>query len=118
MRLALAEQALGLATTRLHEQELRTRFEAGRRRGDKLHLQDEARFALVFENQPRHALKLALENWQLQQREPGDARIILEAALAAGDPAGAEPALEWLARTGHEDGHLRRLAGRLRGGAR
>src|SRR6266480_2648592 len=57
-------------------------------------------------------LALAKENWTLQ-REPRDARILLEAALAANDPKAAQPALYWLARTGYQDPYLRRLAARL-----
>ena len=37
---------------------------------------------------PGEALALALANWAVQ-REPADARIVLEAALAAGEPAAA-----------------------------
>jgi len=39
--------------------------------------------------------------------------VLLEAAIAANDPAAARPALEWLARTGYEDPRLRRLAAQL-----
>ena len=38
----------------------------------------------------RTALAAALENWTVQ-REPADARLVLEAALATGDPDAAEP---------------------------
>ena len=50
-------------------------------------------------DRPARALQLARENWATQ-REPADARILLEAALAAGDPAAARPVLDWLERTG------------------
>lgn len=113
VRLALAEKALGLREAGEHEATIRARFDAARLRGDKLHLQDEARFTLQFLKRPKEALKLAQENY-LTQREPSDARMLLEAALGAGEPQAAQPALDWLAETRHEDVHIRRLAGQLR----
>jgi hypothetical protein len=48
------------------------------------------------------------------QREPRDARILLEAALAMKDPDAAQGALDWLERSGHEDPYLRQLAEKLK----
>jgi len=95
-----------------HVRTLKSRFDAAAMRGDKLHQQEEARFNLYLLGQRPRALALAKENWTLQ-REPRDARILLEAALAANDPKAAQPALDWLARTGYQDPYLRRLAARL-----
>src|SRR5436190_2666153 len=66
---------------------------------------------LLDRGRPQEVVTL-LKNWTLQ-REPRDARILLEAALAANDPKAAQPALDWLARTGYQDPYLRRLAARL-----
>lgn len=109
VRLALAEKALTLPQAKEHEAAIRARFDAARLRDDKLHIQDEARFYLYFLNDPREALRLARENWQTQH-EPSDARMLLEAALAAQDAAAAKPALEWLAQSRIEDRHLQKLA--------
>jgi hypothetical protein len=49
------------------------------------------------------------------QREPADARILLEAALAAKQPAPAQPALQWLADSGHDGVLLNSLAQQLKG---
>lgn len=108
MRLALAEKALKSPRAAEHEAVIRARFDAARLRGDKLHIQDEARFYLHFLNNPKEALRLAQENW-LDQHEPSDARILLEAALAAKDVATAQPALAWLTQSRIEDRHLQRL---------
>lgn len=113
LRLALAEKALDLPVVAVHRGMLADRYAASRQRGDKLHLADEAMFALHFAGQPATALKLAQENWDLMQREPSDARILIEAALAAGDAHGAKAALDWLRSTGHEDVTIRQLAARL-----
>lgn len=113
VRLALAEKSLGLPAAREHEEVIRARFDAARMRDDKLHLQDEARFTLYFLDRPREAITLARENYQTQ-REPADARMLMEAALAAGDPRAAQPALDWFYSSGHEDVYIRRVAEALR----
>lgn len=115
LRLTLAEAALGAPAAAGHRAMLADRYEASRRRGDKLHLADEALFALHLDRQPAAALRFAQENWALMQREPGDARVFLEAALAARDPAAATPVFEWLRETGHQDVIIRRLADQLAG---
>jgi len=109
LRLALAEKALKAPGLNEHTRALRARFDAAALRGDTLHQQEEARFNLHLLGQPSRALALAQANWALQ-REPRDARILLEAALAVNDPAAAQPALDWLSRSGYEDPRLRRLA--------
>ncbi len=113
LRLALAEQSLGLPAAQTHQAAIQARIDAARLRQDKLHLSDEAMFELMFRKNPQEALRLARENWDLGQREPGDARILLEAALAARQPESAEAALEWLKRNHHEDVILLRLAAEL-----
>ena len=113
LRLAMAEKALKSPKAAEHIEALRSRFDAAALRGDKLHQQEEARFNLVLLGNKEKALALAQENWTLQ-REPRDARILLEAALAMKDPAGAQGALDWLERSGHEDPYLRQLAEKLK----
>ena len=108
MRLALAEKALKLPKAKEHEAVIKARFDAARLRGDKLHIQDEARFNLYFLNNTSEALRLAQENW-LGQHEPSDARMLLEAALAAKDKTAAQPALDWLKQSRIEDRHFNKL---------
>ena len=112
LRLALAEKATGAPALEDHVRSLQARFDAAERRGDKLHLREDARFRLHLLGDRERALALARENWALQ-REPPDARLLLEAALAADDAAAARPALDWLARSGYEDPRLRRAAAQL-----
>jgi hypothetical protein len=113
LRLALAAQALGLPEAKEHVAALRARFDAAALRGDKLHQQEEARFNLYLLGDRGKALALAQENRKLQ-REPRDARILLEAALALSDPQAGREALEWLERSGHEDPLLRDEAAKLK----
>ena len=113
LRLALAESALGAPAAREHAAALADRFAAATLRGDRLHLQEEARFELLLRKSPAKAVELAAENWRVQ-REPRDARILMEAALAAGNPGAAQPALDWLSATGYEDPRYRALGEALR----
>ncbi len=112
LRLALAEQALGASTLEGHITDLRERFAASRQRGDTSHQREEARFALYLLKNPKEALRLAQANWA-QQREPWDVRILLEAALAAGAPEAARPALDWLATSRLEDEQVQALVAKL-----
>jgi Tfp pilus assembly protein PilF len=91
---------------------LRTRLGAARQRGDRPHLREAARLALQFDSETGRALEFALENWR-HQREPWDARLVLESALAAQTPGAAAPVIAWMARTGIEDTKLRALAARI-----
>ena len=112
LRLALAERALQHASAPAHIAMLKQRFDASALRGDKLHLQEEARFHLYLQGDAPGALRLAQENYRVQ-REPRDARILLEAALAARERAAAQPALDWLRASGYEDLLYAKLARQL-----
>lgn len=116
LRLALAEKHAGGADFQAHAAALQDRFEASRLRGDATHQGDEARFVLYVRGDARAALELARSNWAVQ-REPRDARILLEAALAAGQAEAAQPVLEFLQRTRLEDARLQPLVLRVKGGA-
>ena len=109
LRLALAEQALKLPSFRNHTAELTARFAAARERGTAVHVREEARFTLTLQHDAQRALPLAQANWNVQ-REPADARILLESALAAGNGSAAQPVLDWMKSTHVEDFHLQQLA--------
>lgn len=113
LRRVLAEQRLDSPRFPALRDDLQARIAARRQRGDASHLGSDARFTLEVLKQPDAALALAVRNWAMQ-REPRDARILLEAALAAGQPAAAQPVLDWLAQTGGQDERLAELARRLR----
>jgi len=108
LRYALALQALHSKELPVRIEQLRDRFAASRLRGDRVHLREEAGFALHLLNAPQTALRLAQENWQIQ-KEPGDVRILLQAALAAGDAAAVAAVTDWLRNCRLEDVQLRRL---------
>ena len=112
LRLALAAKAAGDPRTEGWSRDLAARFAAARVRGDTTHEKEEARFVLVLQGDPVRALALARSNYAVQ-REPADARILLEAAIAAGQPAAAAPALDWLDTHRVESVLLRSLASKL-----
>ena len=114
LRLCLAESALNSTNPERvsHVQALQARFEGSRRRGDQVHQREEARFALHLQHQSGEALRLAQANWRVQ-REPADVRILLEAALAAGDPASAGPAVSFVQTSKLEDVQVERLMKQL-----
>lgn len=114
LRLALAEQAAGDKGAREHQATLADRYAAARLRGDTTHEQEESRFSLHMQNKPEDALKLAQSNWRVQ-REPRDARVLLESALALRLPDAAQPVLDWMAQSHIEDWYLQRLAGQIAG---
>lgn len=99
LRYALALKARRSNELQTQVDQLRDRFEASRLRGDRVHVREEARFTLHLLNDPKTALKLAEENWQVQ-KEPADIRILLESALAAHDVTSLESARVWLKQTG------------------
>jgi tetratricopeptide (TPR) repeat protein len=113
LRLAIAARVTNDARRDAFARDLAARFDAARARGDTSHEKEESRFALALQGQAERALQLALANYR-KQREVADARILLEAALAARQRAAAEPVLQWMAATGIESPALHTLAARLK----
>jgi tetratricopeptide (TPR) repeat protein len=109
LRLALAERELKAPTAAERAAQLSARYQAAGMRGDTVHQQEESRFDLQIFNDAPRALWLARENWKVQ-KEPRDARVLLEAAKAARDPEAATPVLDWLASSHIEDAFLTDLA--------
>ena len=108
LRLTLAEQALHLSTSKDHTAELAARFAAGRERGTRVHVREEARFTLGLLHDSQTALTLAQTNWAIQ-KEPWDARLLLESALAVGSWNAARPVIDWLHTNHVEDRGLQQL---------
>ncbi|MFO1320229.1 MAG: hypothetical protein U1F52_11475 [Burkholderiales bacterium] len=82
--------------------QLRNRFAASHRRGDRVHLREEARFALDLDRDPSVAVRLARENWAVQ-KEPADALVLLRAAIAARDDEARRLVERWQVETHLED---------------
>ncbi len=102
LRLALASDATRSVDAAVLAEQLRARFAAAARRGDRVHLREEARQALQLAHDPRTALALALDNWQVQ-KEPADLVLLAQAAVAANDADARSIVDAWIVRTGLED---------------
>jgi hypothetical protein len=112
LRLAEAEKRLNLPQLGLHVASLDERFAATRLRGDAPHLRNEARFELRVRNEFNDAFQLAQDNWAVQ-REPLDARLLLEAALAAGQGSAVGPIVDWLKDAKLENIHIQHLVSQI-----
>jgi Tfp pilus assembly protein PilF len=112
LRLALAGKAVHHPQQAAWQAALAARFDAARQRGDTAHQKEEARFALELLGDAPRALALARANYQVQ-REAADARVLLQAALAARQKAAAAPVLAWLRTSHFESPPLQALAAQL-----
>ena len=112
LRLALAGQVMKDSRATDWSSQLRDRFNAAARRGDRLHEQEAARFELDIEGNPAKALAAATSNYTVQ-KEPRDAEILMRTAIAARQPKAAEPALDWLRTSRYEDPAFDKLAAQL-----
>ena len=105
LRLALAEKELHDPALAAHVATLGDRFDASHARGDTVHRREEAIFRLKLLGDAKGALQLAQANWEVQ-REPLDARILVEAARAAKEPRAAQPVLAFVEKNHLEDATL------------
>lgn len=113
LRRVYAEQALGLPQAAADARAMQARFDATDARGDHVFRREQAGFVLRIQHDPARALALAKENW-IVQRVPNDVRVYLEAALAAHDPAAAQPVLAFIDRSHLSDVIIDPLAKQLR----
>jgi tetratricopeptide (TPR) repeat protein len=113
LRIALAQAQLGSPELVRSTWIMAARFAALRQRGSEYFGREEARFALSLQHDSRGSLDLALRNWQLQ-KAPWDARVVLEAALAAHDPRRAANVIDFVQETHLEDPIVVPLAKALR----
>lgn len=102
VRLALAAQATGDKRLAVYRRDLAARFAEAQQEGSILYLREAARFTLEIEHHPRRAVVLATRNWAIS-RTPLDARVLVDAAVAAHDPAAARPIALWVAKTHLQD---------------
>jgi hypothetical protein len=112
LRLAIAGKRLDDARAPQWTALLADRFAAAKAGGVQLHLREEARFELEVRGDAATALGLALANWKVQ-KEPGDARLVLQTALAADDPAAAADVLAFIEKTGLADARIKPLQDKI-----
>ena len=105
LRIAIAQKQLHDPRLTLSSARLKAAFAAETQRGEAVHRREQARFLLEVEDQPKLALAAASENWAVQ-REPDDVLVLVAAARAAGNPAAAEPALDFVRSEGLRDARI------------
>ena len=110
LRRVIAEQHLEPKSRRYQENrdELQSRFDEARRRGNAVHLREEARLLLEVKGDVQRAVKLAVANWSVQ-REPADALLLAQCAVAAKDQPALEIIASWMTSTKLEFSTIDRL---------
>jgi hypothetical protein len=112
LRRAIAARRVGDPRLAAWSAVLNENFAVAKAAGVTLHLREEARFRLEVESDAEAALLLALENWRFQ-KEPADARLVLEAASAAGDPSAAGEVVGFIREAGLADARIAPLLQRI-----
>lgn len=84
---------------------IRDGFDSARRRGETLHLREEALYTLDAIGDAQRALRLAQRNWSVQH-EPADALLLVRAAHSAKQAAAAKPALDWMLSSRLQDARI------------
>jgi hypothetical protein len=105
-----AALALGDARATGWRRELNETLVADYRRGTPPHLREESQVALHVDRDASTALALAQGNF-VTQKDTRDLRLLVAAALAAGDPHALDAIRGWLSTTGFEDLAIARQLG-------
>ncbi|MCG8614280.1 MAG: hypothetical protein MI864_27525 [Pseudomonadales bacterium] len=71
-----------------------------------------AQYYLRLAHRPQQAFEAAMRNWQTQ-KEPGDTRLVLEAALAADRMNALQPVLQFVADTRLQDSRIDQLLAKV-----
>jgi thioredoxin-like negative regulator of GroEL len=112
LRRAIAAKRIGDPRVAEWSAILSERFAAAKLGGVSVHLREDARFRLEILEDAGEALALARANWEVQ-REPADAHLLVECALAAGQPNAANDVKDFVARTGIKDARINQALERL-----
>lgn len=102
LRLALAEDQRKGPRRDEYIGIMKARIAASQERKETVHLRDYARFALILEDDKEGALRMAKENWKTQ-KEPADAHILIDAALATGQLDIVRDVMSWEQEHSYED---------------
>ena len=109
LRIAIAQKQLGDPALGQSSARLSAAFATELQRGEAVHRREQARFLLEVLDQPELSLAAALDNWTVQH-EPDDVLVLMHAARAAGNPAAAAPAINFVRAQGQSDVRLDALS--------
>ena len=88
------------------------RLQSQAQRGESLIERPKLIYLIAYGKDPAAGLALSIDNWKLQ-KEPPDALLFVQAALAVNQPRAAEPVIAWAQQTGYTDADLTPLLERL-----
>jgi hypothetical protein len=89
------------------------RLQSQAQRGESLIERPKLIYLIAYGKDPAAGLALSIDNWKLQ-KEPPDALLFVQAALAVNQPRAAEPVIAWAQQTGDPDADLTPLLERLK----
>lgn len=92
---------------------LELRLQSQAQRGESLIERPKLIYLIAYGKDPAAGLALSIDNWKLQ-KEPPDALLFVQAALAVNQPRAAEPVIEWAKQTGYTDAELTPLIEQLK----
>ncbi len=108
LRLALAEQRLKSPKLNEHKEMLLERFDSYSRRRMPVRQREETQFIMYLLDSPKQAIFMAKDNWE-NQRQPIDARLLLESALVAEDNQTIDEVRQWVTKNRINDKKLNPL---------
>lgn len=92
---------------------LDARFQSQALRQESLIERPRLVYLIGYGKDPAAGLALSVDNWKLQ-KEPPDAVLFAQAALAANQPRTAEPVVSWAEKTAYTEPQLKLLIGQLK----
>ncbi len=93
--------------------QLDARFTSQAQRQESLIERPRLVYLIAYGNDPAAGLALSIDNWKLQ-KEPPDAVLFAQAALALNQPRAAEPVVAWAEQTAYTDPQLKPLIAQLK----
>ncbi len=108
LRYAEALSAISSPEAAVQIDALKQRFAAAMLRGDTVHQREQSRFELRLMKNPVRALEIAKLNWKIQ-KEPADARVYIEAAVAAKDNQIILALTQWVNANHQEDVAIKKI---------
>lgn len=113
MQALLASRALQAPATQQLERQMAARLQSQALRQENLIERPKLIYLIAYGKDLQAGLALSIANWKLQ-KEPSDALLFVQAALALNQPQAARPVLEWAQATGYTDPQLAQLLRQLR----
>lgn len=113
MQAVLASRGLKDPDERRLASQLEARLQSQALRQEALIERPKLIYQIAYGRDVKAGLALSIDNWQLQ-KEPPDAVLFVQVALALGQARAAEPVVNWADKTGYTDPQLSPLLAQLK----